>query len=102
MKRKYLKNVGRALMLLFLAANVHAATTDLAKVPLVTSSTSSVRPNLMFVLDDSGSMDWAFLPDWADTSSSPSPNATAFPDPVPPTALTALPPLPRRHYRCLE
>ena len=68
MKRRFLKNVGRALLFFFVGANVHAATTDLANVPLVTSSTSSVLPNLMFVLDDSGSMGWAYLPDWANVS----------------------------------
>jgi type IV pilus assembly protein PilY1 len=40
-----------------------AATADLASAPLATSSTSSVLPNLMFVLDDSGSMGWDYLPD---------------------------------------
>lgn len=68
MKRTFLENAGRALMLLSVAAGVHAATTDLANVPLVTSSTSAVRPNLMFVLDDSGSMGWDFMPDWANVS----------------------------------
>ncbi|MFZ5557326.1 MAG: pilus assembly protein [Pseudomonadota bacterium] len=40
-----------------------AASTDLATSPLITSSSSTVRPNVMFVLDDSGSMGWAFMPD---------------------------------------
>ena len=43
-------------------------TTDLASVPLVTSSASAVGPNLMMLLDDSGSMDWDYLPDWANAS----------------------------------
>src|SRR3989304_7598416 len=68
MKRRFLGNIGRALMLFFVGAGAHAATTDLASAPLVTSSSSSVRPNLMFVLDDSGSMGWDYLPDWANTS----------------------------------
>lgn len=43
--------------------HVKAAAIDLSSVPLVTSSTSSVLPNLMFILDDSGSMGWAYMPD---------------------------------------
>ena len=68
MKRKFLKPIARAILFFFISANVHAAATDLATAPLVTSSTSSVLPNLMFVLDDSGSMAWDYLPDWATTS----------------------------------
>ncbi len=43
----------------------HAATTDLATAPLASASSSVVRPNVLFTLDDSGSMDWAYLPDYA-------------------------------------
>lgn len=68
MTRRFLKYAGRALLVFFVGASAHAGTTDLASVPLVTSSTSAVRPNLMFVLDDSGSMGWDFLPDWANVS----------------------------------
>lgn len=42
-----------------------AASTTLATSPLATSTTSTVAPNLMFMLDDSGSMDWDFMPDTA-------------------------------------
>lgn len=42
-----------------------AASVALATAPLTTSSSSSVKPNLMFILDDSGSMGWNYLPDWA-------------------------------------
>jgi len=38
---------------------------DLASGPLITPGASPVKPNLMFTLDDSGSMRWDFLPDWA-------------------------------------
>lgn len=55
-------------VLLFCSLTVQAATTDLAGVPLVTSSPSAVLPNIMYVLDDSGSMDWNYLPDWANSS----------------------------------
>jgi type IV pilus assembly protein PilY1 len=40
-----------------------AATTDLAGTPLATASTTQVKPNIMFILDDSGSMNWEYLPD---------------------------------------
>jgi type IV pilus assembly protein PilY1 len=42
---------------------------DLATVPLQTSGSSDVKPNLMFVLDNSGSMAWDYAPDWANSSS---------------------------------
>ncbi len=42
-----------------------AATTDLADVPLFTSSADTVKPNLMFILDDSGSMNSDYMPDEA-------------------------------------
>lgn len=43
----------------------HAATTDLASAPLSSTSSSVVRPNVLFTLDDSGSMAWDYLPDYA-------------------------------------
>jgi len=44
-----------------------AASTDIANSPVVTSESNAtpVPPNLMFIVDDSGSMAWDFLPDWA-------------------------------------
>jgi type IV pilus assembly protein PilY1 len=68
MNRKFLKNAGGALLVFFASASAHAGVTDLASAPLVTSSSSAVGPNLMMLLDDSGSMDWNYLPDWANTS----------------------------------
>ena len=29
-------------------------------------ATPTAKPNLMFILDDSGSMSWDFMPDWVD------------------------------------
>lgn len=52
----------------FPALSSQAASTDISSGPLVTPSTSPVKPNLMFTLDDSGSMRWDYLPDWADDS----------------------------------
>lgn len=47
---------------------VGAALTDLATAPLQTSTATLVKPNILYVLDDSGSMAWDFLPDWANSS----------------------------------
>ncbi|HQR03442.1 MAG: hypothetical protein JSR19_13090 [Proteobacteria bacterium] len=49
-------------MLLTQTAQVAALT--LASAPLANSTTSVVRPNIMYVLDDSGSMAWDFSPDY--------------------------------------
>lgn len=45
-----------------------AAMTDLASAPLATSSNTAVRPNLMFILDNSGSMGWNYMPDYVNDS----------------------------------
>ena len=55
-------------------------TTDLSSVPLPTYATGSsvdVKPNILMVLDDSGSMDWDYLPDWANDRP---PNYNQLPD----------------------
>lgn len=51
-----------ATMTLTQATQVAALT--LATQPLAATTTSVVRPNLMYVLDDSGSMAWDFTPDY--------------------------------------
>lgn len=69
--------VASLLALLPLAA---LAQTDLSSVPLPTYSVGSaldVKPNIMMVLDDSGSMAWDYLPDWADDRPD---NYTSIPD----------------------
>ncbi len=40
-----------------------AASVALANAPLATSTTTAVKPNLLFVLDNSGSMQWDHMPD---------------------------------------
>jgi type IV pilus assembly protein PilY1 len=62
------KIVSGTLIFLMLQVNAYAASTDIATAPLVTSPQSSVLPNLMFILDDSGSMDSDYVPDWANSS----------------------------------
>ncbi len=52
-----------------LALSIQAHATDISTVPLSTyyaPSSVDVKPNILFVLDDSGSMDWSFMPDQAD------------------------------------
>jgi len=40
-----------------------AGPADISSLPLSTMTEGTVRPNLMFILDDSGSMAWNYLPD---------------------------------------
>ena len=49
---------------LVLSASGQAASLNLATAPLTNATTVQVLPNIMFTLDDSGSMDWDFMPDW--------------------------------------
>lgn len=53
-----------AAAVLTLSGAAPAAETDLATGPLITPGASTVRPNLFFILDNSGSMNWDYLPDW--------------------------------------
>ncbi|MDM0027651.1 pilus assembly protein [Variovorax saccharolyticus] len=53
-----------SIALLAVVLSAHAAKTDLADAPLETSSPALVKPNIFFILDDSGSMNNAYLPDW--------------------------------------
>jgi type IV pilus assembly protein PilY1 len=54
-----------ALLAGLFCGTVIAATTDIANAPLFTSSNASVKPNIMFILDDSGSMERTYMPDEA-------------------------------------
>ncbi|MGE4111070.1 MAG: pilus assembly protein, partial [Burkholderiales bacterium] len=47
----------------FSPAASQAALTDIADVPLASSSTTVVKPNILFTLDDSGSMGRLYMPD---------------------------------------
>ena len=53
---------------LWLPTLSHAANVLIAQQPLVNMGTSDVLPNIMFVLDNSGSMGRNFTPDWVDDS----------------------------------
>jgi type IV pilus assembly protein PilY1 len=48
------------------SAVAHAGITDISQTPMASTSNTTVKPNLMFILDDSGSMGWDYLPDEAD------------------------------------
>ncbi len=61
------KAIAWVLILALCMGNVSQAvaiTLTLASTPLAASTTSVVRPNLMYVLDDSGSMAWDYTPDY--------------------------------------
>lgn len=55
----------RAVVLACLSLPIAAmsASLSLTNVPLSTATTTTVKPNLMFILDNSGSMNWDYLPD---------------------------------------
>lgn len=66
--RKFLERARlTAATILLLAIQIHhcalGAATDISNAPLFTSSDTNVHPNILFILDDSGSMSWNYLPD---------------------------------------
>ena len=61
--KRRLAFIGLGLALASAGTHSPAADTDIASAPLITSSSTAVKPNLMFTLDDSGSMDWEYMPD---------------------------------------
>jgi type IV pilus assembly protein PilY1 len=62
---RLIRNLGSCLFAAVLSPAVLAVTTDLSTVPLITSAPQVVKPNLLFILDDSGSMDSTYMPDAA-------------------------------------
>lgn len=52
-------------LLLTLSLQFHVNAADIANSPLATQAAASVRANMMFIMDDSGSMAWDFVPDSA-------------------------------------
>lgn len=61
---------GLALALALTSMGVGAIDANISQTPLVTASGTPVKPNLLFILDDSGSMSYDFLPEAAGFSSS--------------------------------
>jgi type IV pilus assembly protein PilY1 len=53
-----------AAALLLSASVASAATTDIATDPLARSQSTNVKPNVMLIVDDSGSMGWRHMPDY--------------------------------------
>ena len=49
--------------LLLLCGPSFGALTDISDNPLSSAATATVKPNILFILDDSGSMNWKFMPD---------------------------------------
>lgn len=52
-----------AALIALAAGTAFGAQTDLSSLPLITSAPQVVKPNLLFILDDSGSMAWTHMPD---------------------------------------
>ncbi|MDK9714314.1 MAG: PilC/PilY family type IV pilus protein [Sulfuritalea sp.] len=69
MNSRLLRGIGQALLFLGAASGTQGAVTSISSAPLVTSGASAVLPNLMFILDDSGSMGSDYMPDWANDNS---------------------------------
>ena len=61
MKRYFTNTITALTLLIGLVASAQAGTVALATAPLATSTTVAVKPNILFVLDNSGSMSWTFL-----------------------------------------
>ncbi|MBS1196233.1 MAG: Tfp pilus assembly protein tip-associated adhesin PilY1 [Proteobacteria bacterium] len=54
-----------------------AATTDLANIPLAqATTTTAILPNIHFIIDTSGSMDWDYMPDYLPNGYCKGSNAT--------------------------
>jgi len=69
--------IGLALAGVFgVAFYAQTADTDIASEPLAQAATG-VKPNIMFILDDSGSMAWDFIPDYVNDSQPSSASTTA-------------------------
>lgn len=63
---KFMRSTASGLVLAATLIAPHAAradVVDLATSPLANATTTNVRPNLMFILDNSGSMNWDYMPD---------------------------------------
>jgi len=65
-----LSRVARAATALIAAgmtAGAQAAVTDIAQTPLIVTTASLVKPNIMLLMDNSGSMGWTHMPDEIET-----------------------------------
>ena len=66
--RVVMNSLSRILAVLFagLSAAAHAELTDISTTPLTNSVSTQVKPNIMFIVDDSGSMASRFMPEEVD------------------------------------
>lgn len=62
-RRPLMRSAVTALFAMALAPAAFGQLTDIASTPLTTSTPNQVKPNLLFILDDSGSMDRDYMPD---------------------------------------
>ncbi|OFZ88434.1 MAG: hypothetical protein A2V78_01850 [Betaproteobacteria bacterium RBG_16_64_18] len=72
LRRRFRKAVVYCALASFLASlsqPASAALTSLASSPLSSTTSVQVKPNIMYLMDTSGSMAWDFLPDFVDDSS---------------------------------
>ena len=70
MSQAVIRNIAASLMAVAggaLLLPARAGVTDVSQTPLISASGTPVKPNLMFILDDSGSMADGFLPEVAST-----------------------------------
>jgi len=58
------RKLAAGLALLTVGQTPATAATDLADIPLINSTSVKVLPNIFFILDDSGSMSWSYMPDY--------------------------------------
>lgn len=63
---------GAAFAALLSAGSVpaHGAATNISDEPLASGASADIRPNVLFILDDSGSMDWGYMPNSVSFNSS--------------------------------
>ena len=66
MRRQISQTVVLGLAVLLMPTLALAADVKLSQIPLAKASTQPVPPNLLFILDDSGSMAWDYTPDFVD------------------------------------
>lgn len=68
MRRQIFQTVVLGLAGILVPALALATDVKLSQIPLAKASTQPVPPNLLFILDDSGSMGWDYTPDFVDDS----------------------------------
>ena len=62
-RRAFASLAGMALVLTGLPQSSFAALTDLAQTPIAANAAVQVKPNIMLLMDTSGSMAWTHMPD---------------------------------------